>query len=97
MSGCPVVLDYLSRAEIWAALWRPLLRGYCLDALACGTDAPGVEPGTAEEFLAAADATTSVRHHAVGMGDLLTLSGGHAAGSALMLGAEVIQASVSAA
>jgi hypothetical protein len=97
LAGSPVVLDYVSRAEVWAALWRPLLRGYCLDALACGTDDPRVGPGTAESFLAAAEATTPVRHRGVGMGDLLTLTGGHAAGSGLMLGRELIQASVFAA
>jgi hypothetical protein len=97
LGGRPVVLDYVSRAEVWAALWRPLLRGYCLDALACGTDGPRVEPGTAEDFLDAADATTPIRHPGVGMGDLLTLTGGHAAGSGLMLGRELIQASVFAA
>jgi len=48
----------------------------------------------AEESLDAVDETTRVRHEGVGMGDLLTLTGDHAAGSGLMLGRELIQASV---
>ena len=94
LSGRPVVLDYVSRPDVWAALWRPLLRGYCLDALACGDEGPHVSSATAEEFLAAADAITAVRHDTVGTGDLLTLTSEHAAGSGLIHGRELIQASV---
>lgn len=50
LEGRPVVLDYVSRPEVWAALWRPLLRGYCLDALECGTDGPVVTGATADEL-----------------------------------------------
>lgn len=94
LRGRPVVLDYVSRAEVWAALWRPLLRGYCLDALSCGDQGPRVSAATAEEFLAAADATTAVRHDTVGTGDLLTLTSERAAGTGLIYGRELIQASV---
>jgi ARG/rhodanese/phosphatase superfamily protein len=42
-----VVLDYVSRADVWAALFAPLLRGYALDA-AGRTEAPPPDP---EPFL----------------------------------------------
>lgn len=92
--GRPVVLDYVSRQDVWAALWRPLLRGYCLDALAYGDEGPRVSAATAEEFLAAADVITVVRHETVGVGDLLTLTSERAAGTGLIHGHELIQASV---
>lgn len=94
LDGRPLVLDYVSRPEVWAALWRPLIRGYCLDALGCGTDAPRVDPATAEEFLATAGSAVEVRHDAVGMGDLLTLNADCAAGTGLILGDEIIQTSM---
>jgi hypothetical protein len=94
LEGRPVVLDYVSRPEVWAALWRPLLRGYCLDALACGTDGPAVSAATADEFLATADAIAPVRHPAIGMGEVITLESDRAAGTGLMLGHELIQLSV---
>jgi hypothetical protein len=94
LEGRPVVLDYVSRPEVWAALWRPLLRGYCLDALACPTGGPEVRAATADAFLATADAVAPVRHPGTGMGDLIALEDDTVAGTGLMLGREVVAVSV---
>jgi hypothetical protein len=97
LHGRPVVLDYVSRPDAWAALWRPLVRGYCLDALAYGDGAPYVDVATAEAFLATADAMAPVPHDAVGLGRLVTLEGDRAGGLGLMLDRELVHASVFAA
>jgi hypothetical protein len=48
----PVVLDMVSRSDVWAALHRPLVQGYALDALESrNTTSP--DPAVAAAFLAA--------------------------------------------
>ncbi len=88
------MLDYVSRPEVWAALWRPLLRGYCLDALDRATSGPTVSEATADDFLATTGVITPVRHEGIGMGHIIALDSEHAAGTGIMLGGELIQVSV---
>jgi hypothetical protein len=94
LQGRPVVLDYVSRPDVWAALWRPLARGYCLDALALEQATTTGGARAAAEFRAAADAIVPVEHDAIGMGRLLALEGDGVAGLGLMFEGELIHASV---
>ncbi len=97
--GGVAVLDYVSRADVWAALHRPLLQGYALDAL----DETGLGYATVADEHVDADwvqrwvdgflspVETGVRR-AAGLGDELTLQHAMAAtGTALRLDGELIQ------
>lgn len=93
IAGQPRLLDFVSRSDAFAALWQPLLRGYCLDALEAPADG---EPraGAPEEFLAAVTAGAPEPHPTVGLGTLLAFQGSQAAGTGLGYQGELVALSV---
>jgi hypothetical protein len=95
IAGDVVVLDHVSRADVFAALFTPLVRGYALDALDRATDAPvTVSRDDAETFLRGA-LTAPVRERAsAGLGRALHFETGHTGGTGLAVGDELIQLSV---
>jgi hypothetical protein len=79
VSGQPVALDLVSRADVFAALLPPLAQGYALDALG-GTE-PEPDPRRAEAFLRSALAPRRERHmvglsRAVGLGTVAPIGAG---------------------
>ncbi len=68
LGGRPAVLDLVSRSDVFASLFRPLLRGYCLDAAArAGPRAgPGAVPRVAARRGVRRPARRGPRHHARG-------------------------------
>jgi hypothetical protein len=95
IAGDLVVLDHVSRADVFAALFTPLVRGYALDALGRTTDASvTVSPSDAETFLREA-LTAPVRERAsAGLGRALHFERGSAGGTGLAVGDELVQLSV---
>ncbi len=79
------VLDYASRADVFASLHGPLVQGYALDALDAATDEADVDPPeteTANGFaLLAADAPIGHRRHGVGLGEEIRFEANGLAGS----------------
>lgn len=92
LGGECLVLDMVSRPDVWAALHRPLVQGYALDALEmeCAV-APGL--AAAAVFLGAA----VTERPAVGAGVQVDGAGRLLAGSGLALDGELRQLSVFAA
>ena len=71
VSGQPVALDLVSRAEVFAALLPALAQGYALDALG-GTE-PEPDPRQAEYFLRSALAPPRRERRTVGLGRAVVL------------------------
>lgn len=96
LDGRPTVLDYVSRADVFASLFRPLLRGYCLDAIERPLDGSTepARPELANAFVGATRACVPQRRRAVGMGDALAFSGRGVGGSGLALADELVQLTV---
>jgi len=91
IGGRPLVLDYVSRPDVFAALWPPLLRGYCLDALEQReADAPRE---VAEDFLGSVGTASSQRRPGLGLGETLAFAGAQVGGSGLAVGPELVQLS----
>ena len=92
------VLDYASRADVFASLHGPLVQGYALDALDGATDEVEVDPPeteTANGFaLLAADAPIGHRRHGVGLGEEIRFEANGLAGSGLAHEGELVCLSV---
>jgi hypothetical protein len=91
IGGRFVVLDYVSDVEAFAALHRPLVSGYALDALEAGVDAltsPSLD--NARDFMAQLLATRPHTSAAVGLGEELRLGFGGLAGSGLAAEGELV-------
>jgi hypothetical protein len=87
------VMDMVSRSDVWAALHRPLVQGYALDALeAKPTPAPG--PAIAAAFVGGAIGTPVTERAGVGVGVHVDVSNPLLAGSGLTLERELLQFSV---
>jgi hypothetical protein len=90
------VLDYVSRAGVFAALHGPLLQGYALDAvdsLKTG-DAPHAEPPSIEDargFIRLATGTQLSQRGSIGIGLDLRFASDGVAGSGLVADDELIQ------
>jgi hypothetical protein len=94
IGGRPVVLDYLSRPDVFAALWAPLLRGYCLDALEHQEELAPTDPTA---FLDAVRAARPRRAKTAGLGHGLTFTSPALGGAGLAVGGELVQLSAFAA
>jgi hypothetical protein len=92
IGGRCTVLDVVSRSDVWAALHRPLVQGYALDALEARDDAP-VAPAVAAGWLAATIATPVTERPAIGAGIQLHVETPVAAGSGLACDGELVQLS----
>lgn len=95
LGGRPVVLDHVSRPEVFASLHDPLVRGYALDALSLAArtapvDAP-VDPATALAFLARVHEATVTEHDGIGLGRDVRFADAAVAGAGLVAGAELAQ------
>jgi len=88
-----VVVDHVSRADVFAALHGPLVRGYALDAISRPLAAPAPAVTEAEAFLAAALSAPFTVRASAGMGEAASFAGGAASGTALLVDGELIQCS----
>jgi hypothetical protein len=94
IAGRFVILDFVSRADVFAALHKPLVQGYTLDALEfVGTESVPMPPSIedAHGFVAAATGTGATTHKAVGLGRDLRFAAAGIGGSALVHQDELIQ------
>lgn len=89
VSGSPVVLDLVSRAEAFAALLPRLAQGYALDALGAAEAAP--DPEAAASFLHEALAAPRVPTRTPGMGCGVAIGTPALIGSGLECERELIQ------
>ena len=87
------VMDMVSRSDVWAALHRPLVQGYALDALE-PKPASAPEATIAAAFLGAAIGTPATERPGVGLGVQLDVANPMLAGSGLALEGELLQLSV---
>jgi hypothetical protein len=94
IAGHFAILDFVSRADVFAALHRPLVQGYALDALE-HVEAETVPPAPSVEdaygFVAAVCGMTVTTHKAVGLGRDLRFATEGIGGSALVHQDELIQ------
>jgi ARG/rhodanese/phosphatase superfamily protein len=87
IGGRIAVLDYVSRADAFAALFGPLVRGYALDALNRG-DAEPPSAADVESFLARLHTEPLRQRSGAGLGTTVAFDGG----TGLIHGDELIQA-----
>lgn len=92
IGGRPVVLDHVSRAEVFAALHGPLVQGYALDALEApaSIDAPDAEAG-AERFLERILAASTSERDGIGLGRDVRFAQAGVSGAGLVAGDELVQ------
>jgi hypothetical protein len=90
LGGRPAVLDLVSRSDVFASLFRPLLRGYCLDALQ-HEPAPAPDPAP---FLASLRGAAHVGRPGVGLGTTLAVTGTGLGGTGLAVDDRLVQLSV---
>jgi ARG/rhodanese/phosphatase superfamily protein len=95
VNGRFTVADHVSRADVWAALCGPLVRGYALEALRAG-DAGARAPSAqdARAWLRDALGTAVRRAPAVGLGERVHFDGAHAGGTGLAVGDHLVQVGV---
>jgi hypothetical protein len=91
VGGKPVVIDHVSRPDVFAALHGPLVQGYALDALEANLDGGGPERDVAEEFLARVLTARVSQHDGIGLGRDLRFAERNVAGAGLVAGDELIQ------
>ena len=90
VGGQFAVLDFVSRADVFSTLHRPLVQGYALDAL----EAPDADPPSIEDargFVSLVTGTESTEHNPIGMGRDLRFASDGVAGSGLAHEAELLQ------
>jgi len=89
IGGRFVVLDHVSEVEAFAALHRPLVQGYALDALeASDADPPSTDD--AREFIELLFAAPCTSGPAVGLGECLQFAFGGLGGTGLVHEGEVV-------
>jgi hypothetical protein len=94
IGGRLTVLDHVSRPDAFAALHRPLVQGYALDALDAATDALAPAPPSLDDagaFVTALGRTRVTEHDGIGAGRDVRLGGRGVSGAGLVAGAELIQ------
>jgi hypothetical protein len=96
IGGQFVVLDYVSRPDVFAALFGPLVQGYALDALDRETAAAAAAPTARDAMAFLSDALTApVRVGATaGIGQSVHFASGRTAGTGLTTEGELVQLSV---
>jgi hypothetical protein len=90
VGGRFVVLDHVSRPDVFATLHEPLVQGYALDAL----DRPAAEPPTleqAEAFLSGLWEQPLSERDGIGQGRDGRFAGDDITGAALLCGDELVQ------
>jgi hypothetical protein len=93
IGGAMTVLDHVSRPEVFAALFEPLLHGYALDALeASGTRPPSTED--AQAFLGRVMTARLTHHDGRGLGRDVRLAEPGLTGAGLVASEELVQLSV---
>jgi hypothetical protein len=91
IGGNLLVLDYVSRPDVFAALHGPLVQGYALDALeAEETEPPPIEAACGFALLVA-DCPVARRSPSLGLGDEIRVASNGVAGSALAVDGELVQ------
>ena len=90
IGGTLSVLDHVSRADVFATLYEPLVHGYALDALeATDTSAPSVED--AQAFLGKVMTARLAHHDGIGMGRDVRFAEPSLSGAGLVAGEELVQ------
>jgi hypothetical protein len=94
IAGRPVVLDHVSRPDVFAALHAPLVQGYALDALENGhgtrvSTRPGTQ--TAAAFLRHVLQARITEHDGIGLGRDVRFAQTRVAGAGLVVGDELVQ------
>src|SRR3954447_15936588 len=93
IGGRFAVLDRISRPEVLASLYDPLVQGYGLDALgARDSDAPSLDDARA--FVASAVGTPIHERDSVGLGRDVRVARGDATGAGLVCADELVQLSI---
>lgn len=93
IGGRFVVLDLVSRADVFAALHGPLVSGYALDALDAPAAAAAPALGDAETLLAQLAAAPKRESRSAGLGAQLHFERGRLGGTGLVHDGELIQLS----
>lgn len=91
IAGRPVVLDHVSRPDVFAALHGPLVQGYALDALEAGEQTTPAPAGAAEAFLQMVVNAPVTEHDGIGLGGDVRFARPGAAGAGLVAGHELVQ------
>lgn len=90
IAGRPVVLDHVSRSDVFAVLHAPLVQGYALDALeASDSEPPSTE--MVEEFLADVLGSRVSERDGIGLGREIRFTAPRVGGAGLVSGDELIQ------
>jgi len=93
IGGAPAILDHVSRADVFADLYEPLVHGYALDAL----EAADAEPPTLEDaqaFLGRVLTSRLAHHDGIGLGRDVRLAEPGLTGAGLVAGEELVQLTV---
>ena len=96
INGRFVVCDYVSRADVFAALFGPLVQGYALDALAQAGRGRASAPSArdAMAFLGDALDAQATTGATAGLGESVRFDTGRTAGTGLVVDGELVQVSV---
>ena len=90
VGGRPLVIDHVSRPDVFAALHGPLVQGYALDALEAFGRADPSE-AVADGFLSCVLAARVSEHDGIGLGRDLRFADGAVAGAGLLASDELVQ------
>jgi hypothetical protein len=91
IGGNLVVLDYVSRPDVFAALHGPLVQGYALDALEARDTEPPATDAASGFALLVSDCGVARRTQSLGLGDEIRIAANGVAGSALAVDRELVQ------
>ena len=94
IDGRFAILDFVSRADVFAAFHGPLVQGYALDALefmGAEAESPSLSTEDAHGFVSAVTRSVASRHEPVGLGHDLRFGADGVGGSALVHEDELIQ------
>jgi hypothetical protein len=88
------VLDHVSRPEVLASLFEPLVQGYALDAIGCQSsdDPPGADDAVA--FVNRVAEQPILERDSIGLGRDVRLMGSELTGAGLVCDGELVQMSV---
>lgn len=93
IAGRPVVIDHVSRPEVFAALHAPLVQGYALDALeiAASADAPVASDEEIQAFLDSVLGSRLSERDGIGIGREIRFTDQRVGGTGLVAGSEMVQ------
>ena len=96
IAGRFVVLDWVSRTEVFSSLFGALLQGYALDAIERETDAHADPPsrGEADAFLSLVSQARAGERDGIGVGREVRFGEGALVGSGLAADRELVQLTV---